>query len=65
MDKLFDLMLMGFKYQLLCSTRLDQMLEVGGRAGVVGGWAGSCVAHCNPPPPPSSVGKGGGGGGSS
>ncbi|EFJ41172.1 hypothetical protein VOLCADRAFT_107794 [Volvox carteri f. nagariensis] len=28
MDKLFDLMLMGFKYQLLCSTNLDQMLEV-------------------------------------
>ncbi|GLC39781.1 hypothetical protein PLESTF_000883200 [Pleodorina starrii] len=28
MDKLFDLMMMGFKYQLLCSTKLDQMLEV-------------------------------------
>ncbi|KXZ46265.1 hypothetical protein GPECTOR_45g135 [Gonium pectorale] len=28
MDKLFDLMMMGFKYQLLCSTKLDQMIEV-------------------------------------
>jgi hypothetical protein len=28
MDKLFDLMMMGFKYQLLCSTKLDQVLEV-------------------------------------
>ncbi|GLI65897.1 hypothetical protein VaNZ11_009543, partial [Volvox africanus] len=28
MDKLFDLMMMGFKYQLLCSTHLHQMLEV-------------------------------------
>ncbi|MEW5298112.1 MAG: hypothetical protein WDW38_001152 [Sanguina aurantia] len=28
MDKLFDLMTMGFKYQLLCSTSLDQMLKV-------------------------------------
>ncbi|PNH06584.1 hypothetical protein TSOC_007022, partial [Tetrabaena socialis] len=28
MDKLFDLMMMGFKYQLLCSTKLDSMMEV-------------------------------------
>ncbi|KAG2487008.1 hypothetical protein HYH03_014379 [Edaphochlamys debaryana] len=28
MDKLFDLMMMGFKYQLLCSTKLEQMLEI-------------------------------------
>ncbi len=28
MDKLFDLMLMGFKYQVQCSLRLEQMLEV-------------------------------------
>lgn len=29
MDKLYDLMTMGLKYQLLCATRLSQMLEVG------------------------------------
>lgn len=28
MDKLFDLMMMGFKYQLLCSTRVDQVQQV-------------------------------------
>ncbi|GFR51599.1 hypothetical protein Agub_g14023, partial [Astrephomene gubernaculifera] len=28
MDKLYDLMLMGFKYQLLCATKLEQMLDV-------------------------------------
>ncbi|KAG2431870.1 hypothetical protein HXX76_009363 [Chlamydomonas incerta] len=28
MDKLFDLMMMGVKYQLLCSTKLEQMMEV-------------------------------------
>lgn len=28
MDKLFDLMTMGLKYQLLCATSLDQMLKV-------------------------------------
>ena len=28
MDKLFDLMMMGFKYQLVCATRLEQMVEV-------------------------------------
>lgn len=28
MDKLFDLMMMGFKYQLLCSTRLEGILQV-------------------------------------
>ena len=29
MDKLFDLMAMGVKYQLYCSSKLEQMLEVG------------------------------------
>lgn len=29
MDKLFDLMVMGAKYQLLCCTRLDGLMEVG------------------------------------
>ena len=29
MDKLFDLMVMGLKYQLMCSTKLEQMLQVG------------------------------------
>ena len=28
MDKLFDLMAMGVKYQLYCASRLEQMLEV-------------------------------------
>ncbi len=28
MDKLFDLMMMGLKYQLLCSTKLEQMVDV-------------------------------------
>jgi len=28
MDKLFDLMVMGVKYQLLCSTRVDQIFEI-------------------------------------
>jgi len=28
MDKLYDLMAMGVKYQLYCSSRLEQMLEV-------------------------------------
>lgn len=28
MDKLFDLMMMGFKYQLLCSTKLEEMLQI-------------------------------------
>lgn len=28
MDKLFDLMVMGVKYQLHCASRLDQILEV-------------------------------------
>jgi hypothetical protein len=28
MDKLFDLMVMGAKYCLLCSTQLDDMIQV-------------------------------------
>ncbi len=30
MDKLFDLMVMGAKYQLLCCTKSDDILQVGG-----------------------------------
>jgi hypothetical protein len=28
MDKLFDLMVMGAKYCLMCSTQLDEMIQV-------------------------------------
>lgn len=28
MEKLFDLMLMGFKYQVQCSSQLGQLIEV-------------------------------------
>jgi hypothetical protein len=33
MDKLFDLMAMGLKYQLLCSRSLGGMLQAGGKVG--------------------------------
>lgn len=32
MDKLFDLMVMGAKYQLLCSSKLDDMIQAGCRS---------------------------------
>jgi hypothetical protein len=28
MDKLFDLIVMGAKYQLMCASRLDDMIQV-------------------------------------
>jgi hypothetical protein len=30
MDKLFDLMVMGYKYQVMCCTALHDMLQVRG-----------------------------------
>jgi hypothetical protein len=33
MDKLFDLMMMGLKYQLMCSTKLEALQQVGSRLG--------------------------------
>ena len=36
MDKLFDLMMMGFKYQILCSTRVEQVQQVSRAASLAG-----------------------------
>jgi hypothetical protein len=37
MDKLFDLIVMGAKYQLMCASRLDDMIQVR--------WAGSSCSR--------------------
>lgn len=40
MDKLFDLMVMGAKYSLVCSAKLEDMVEVliAGRHGLLAGF---------------------------
>jgi hypothetical protein len=46
MDKLFDLMMMGLKYQLMCSTKLEALQQVGGGPGMPGAWVRmACVAQ--------------------
>jgi hypothetical protein len=36
MDKLFDLMMMGYKYQIMCCTALQDMLQVSAHASTAG-----------------------------
>jgi hypothetical protein len=43
MDKLFDLMAMGYKYQLVCTNSLDSLLQVCVTQRVCVGWVGGCM----------------------